>query len=46
MSSKVEKSLTDSERLEKIIELLEKIDWKLWEIYQKSQQPTDKVIKK
>lgn len=46
-----EKPNSDSQRLDKIIELLEKIDWKLWEVYQKvvpsvEANENPKVIKK
>lgn len=40
----------DNQKLDKIIELLEKIDWKLWEIYQKAvpqeESEDPKVVKK
>lgn len=41
--------MTDSDRLDAILELLEKIDWKLWEIYQRSlsnQPESERVIKR
>ena len=44
-------TMTDSDRLDAILELLEKIDWKLWEIYQRSlsnqsQPESERVIKR
>lgn len=44
-------AMTDSDRLDAILELLEKIDWKLWEIYQgslgnQSQPESERVIKR